>query len=130
MLRRLLLIICFAGIAVYSVKIYQLKDTISFQPSGKGDTSSLAQKTSLLRLNFYIESDNAELLQRCQSLFGLSTDKITMDAHATNPKLAILHVVRDFVPEKLPEVVQLQSKVKEAGCLVGARNTFIYASLK
>ena len=130
MLKRLLLIICFSGIAIYSVKIYQLKDTISFQPSGTADTSALVKKASLLRLNFYIESDNAELLQRCQSLFVLRTDKITMDAHATNPKLAILHVVRDFVPEKLPEVVQLQSKVKDAGCLAGPHNTFIYAPLK
>lgn len=130
MLKRLLLIICFAGIAVYSVKIYQLKDTISFQPSGKGDTSTLVKKASLLRLNFYIESDNAELLQRCQNLFVLPSDKVTMDAHATNPKLAILHVIRDFSPEKLPDIVQLQSKAKEAGCLAGARNTFVYAPLQ
>lgn len=129
MLKRLLLIICFAGIAVYSVKIYQLKDTISFQPSGKADSPSIVKKASLLRLNFYIESDNAELLQRCQNMFAASTDKITMEAHATNPKLAILHVVRDFAPEKLPEIVQLQTKVKEEGCLAGPRNTFIYAPL-
>lgn len=130
MLRRLLLLICFAGIAVYSVKIYQLKDRVSFQPSGSTQNSSLVQKASLLRLNFYIESDNADLLQRCQNLFTQSTDKITMDAHASNPKLAILHVIRDFAPEKLPEVVQLQTKAKEAGCLTGDRNTFVYAPLK
>ncbi len=130
MLKRLLLIICFAGIAVYSVKIYQLKDTISFQPSGQSGSTSLVKKASVLRLNFYIESDNAGLLQRCQNLFKLSSDSITMEAHASNPKIAILHVVRDFVPEKLPEVVQLQSEAKQAGCLEGAHNTFVYAPLK
>lgn len=123
MLKRILLLICFSGIAVYSVKIYQLKDKISFSPSNTANPNS-----EVLHLQFYMESDQAELLDRCQRLFSPSTDRMALSAHPSQPQLATLSVEKDFKPEAMHSILELQKKLHAGGCLANPRSRFNFAS--
>ncbi|WMW81806.1 hypothetical protein RF679_05865 [Undibacterium cyanobacteriorum] len=105
------------------MKIYQLKDKISFSPSNKANPTG-----ELLHLQFYMESDRAELLGRCQQLFSSSTDRIALNPHPKQAQLATLSAERDFKPEDMNSILELQKKLSAEGCLASANSRFNFAS--
>lgn len=124
LLKRLLLLICFSGIAVYSVKIYQLRDKISFAP-----TKQAGKTSDHLRLQFYMESDQAELLEQCRALFDTKRDRIVINLHPSNPKLATLSVERDFQAQTMQDILDLQKSLNEKACLRNPTSRFSFTQL-
>lgn len=123
-LKRVLLLICFSGIAIYSVKIYQLRDKVSFSPAKQAGKLS-----DQLRLEFYMESDQAELLEQCRALFDAKTDRIVINLHPSNPKLATISVERDFKAQTMDSILQLQKSLSEKSCLKKPTSRFRFTQL-
>lgn len=121
MLKRILLLLCFAGIAVYSVKIYQLKDKISFTAASNSPTNN-----ELLLMQFYMESDQADLLVRCQTVFNSKIDRITLNPHPSQPQLATLSVERDFQAQQIQSILELQKQLQDQACLKAPNSRFSF----
>jgi hypothetical protein len=130
-LSKLILILCLAGTAYYSFKIFTLKDTLNqlqrsaqmgstTLSSGSASTTGTKQAnkdgvtTPTMLLQFSLSTTDVDLMERCKATFKQAHDQVTMRVHGN---VAQLQIERRFPQSALNETLSLHQILEKQGCL-------------
>lgn len=125
-LSKIILVLCLAGTAFYSFKIFTMKETLNqLQLSAQASSSSKAALSSSasslniqtqpdMELQFSLSSKDVDLVERCKAMFTQAQDSVSLKIH---DNVAQLQIQRRFPQSALSQTLALHKDLQGQGCL-------------
>jgi hypothetical protein len=123
-LSKIILVLCLAGTAFYSFKIFTMKETLNqLQLSAQAGSSSktvhaaaasTVQAQPDMELQFSLSSKDVDLVERCKAMFTQAQDRVSLKIQ---DNIAQLQIQRRFPQSALSQTLALHQNLQAQGCL-------------
>lgn len=114
-LSKIILVLCLAGTAYYSFKIFTMKETLNqLQLSAQSQPKPVAQSQSMMELQFALSTKDVDLMERCKALFTEAQDRVSLQVR---DNVAHLQIQRRFPQSALSQTLALHQDLQARGCL-------------